>query len=585
MGIERCNEIDLIQQTLSGDTSAFDQLVKTHRTTIYVLVLSYIKNPTDAEDLTQRIFIRAYERLSTLRELDCFLHWLQQIAHNICKDWLRRRSELVASLQVVKSSDFSETAPSAEDIVLRAEVEDIVRKAIDGLKETDRKLMEGHYIEGASYDELRAESGLSYAAIANRLKRAKREVRRRVRRLLGGVVMLPGKTVIWGGIETVKLSTKVKLATVAATAVIGIGGGSVLYHHTAQLQPIVANKQTVPEAPITVEGLSSDSWSTTNYGTVGSPLTNETSVNQTSQIDRFEIAESTRDDGVKIVEAWDSSELPKEVAKEIEEHIRTLVENQFDVGDDDAVVKAWTYTFRIQSEEMLENLPEEMRRVFEYLKTNGANPTQEVTIDSGQKLPEDVREAIETLIKKTSEGLPASNRTIEIHTETGKLGEFTQEFAKKITSGEFPVNFAIKRPQSSAHTSSTSTDSQPLSTHSVPHVESTTIPSGPSKETTRLADEEWAEFERLLSVSGEFSDEEWTELERLLDTATGRTTPQQDRQAPLNAERGRSERFLEEPPAAPTERQEIWRQQPDLPETNSGVSPYATTRDWHRTMK
>ena len=587
MGTERCNEIDLIQQTLSGDTSAFDQLVKMHRTTIYVLALSYIKNPADAEDLTQRIFIRAYERLSTLRELDCFLPWLQQIAHNTCKDWLRRRNESVVSLEAVKSSDFSETAPSAEDIVLKAEVVNIVRKAIDGLKETDRKLMEGHYIEGASYDELRAESGLSYAAIANRLKRAKREVRRRVRRLLGGVMIVPSRTLISGGFETVKLSVKAKLTAVAVTVAIGVGGGGALYHHTSQLGPVVANKQMVPEAPIpiTVEGPSSDSWSTTNYGTVGNPLTNETSVNQTSHINRFEIAEITRDDGVKIVEAWVSSELPKKVATELEEHIRTLVKNQFDVGDDDAVLKAWTFTFRTQSEEMLENLPEEMRRVLEYLKTNGFNPTQEVTIDSGQELPEDIREAIETLIKKSSEGLPAFNRTIEIHTATGKVGEFTQELAKKISSGEFPVNFVTQRPESSVHTSSTSTDSQPQSTVTAPTVESTTIATAPSREITPLADEEWAEFERLLSMCGEFSDEEWTELERLLDTATGRTTPQQDRQTPPHAERGRDERLLEEPPAALPEWQEIWRQPPDLPETNSDVLPYPTTEDWQRTME
>ena len=86
MQIERSNENDLIRQTLAGDTSAFDRLVKTYRTTIYMLVLSYIKNPADAEDLTQRIFIRAYERLATLRDLNCFLPWLQRIAQNTCKN-------------------------------------------------------------------------------------------------------------------------------------------------------------------------------------------------------------------------------------------------------------------------------------------------------------------------------------------------------------------------------------------------------------------------------------------------------------------------------------------------------------------
>ena len=566
MGIERCNEIDLIKQTLSGDTLAFDQLVKMHRRTIYVLVLSYIKNPADAEDLTQRIFIRAYERLATLRELDCFLPWLQQIAHNTCKDWLRRRSELVASLEVVKSSAFSETAPSAEDIVLKAEVEDIVRKAINGLTETDRKLMEGHYIEGASYDELRAESGLSYAAIANRLKRAKREVRRRVKRLLGGVVMLPSRTVIWGGIETVKLSAKVKLATVGLAAVIGIGGGGALYHHASQLEPVVANELKAPEAQTAIVDSSNEIPSMTYAKAAVSSAPNETSVSRTNQIDSLEF--TTNDGVMKIVEARHMGEL----SDEFEDFIHTLAENRSDVGGDGAVFDAWTIT--IQGAE-LEVLPEEIRRALVYLKTDGANPNQEVTIDSGQELPEDVRQAIETLIKQSLVGIQASE--IEINTETREL---TQGFTEKISSGEVPVNFVIQRPESS-----TSTDSLPQSTVTVATVESTTIPPGPSKENTPFADEEWAEFERLLSVSGEFSDEEWTALERLLDTATGRRPPQQDRQAPLNAERGRSERLLEELPAAPTERQEIWRQQPDLPESNSDVPPYPTTEEWQRTME
>ena len=66
MKIESSNEINLVRQTLNGDTSAFDRLVKIHRTTIYALVLSYIKNPADAEDLTQRIFIRGIRATGNL---------------------------------------------------------------------------------------------------------------------------------------------------------------------------------------------------------------------------------------------------------------------------------------------------------------------------------------------------------------------------------------------------------------------------------------------------------------------------------------------------------------------------------------
>ena len=258
MQIEHSNEIDLIRQTLAGDTSAFDLLVKTHRRTIYVLVLSYINNPADAEDLTQRIFIRAYERLSTLRQLEGFLPWLQQIAHNACKDWLRSQSDLTRNFGAVNDADFTETAPSPEELALKREVESVVREAIGALKETDRKLMEARYIEGASYAELQVESGLSYAAIANRLKRAKQQLRRRIEKLLGGMIILPGRTLIRGGIELVKISAKTKLAAVGIMAVIGVGGG-VLYHQTFETNPVVVSGQKGLRTETITEDTSSDS--------------------------------------------------------------------------------------------------------------------------------------------------------------------------------------------------------------------------------------------------------------------------------------------------------------------------------------
>lgn len=490
MEIERCDEIDLIQQTLAGDTSAFDQLVMMHRTTIYVLVLSYVKNPADAEDLTQLVFIRSYERLATLRELDCFLAWLQQIAHNTCKDWLRRRGEPATSVEAVRDADFIETAPSAEEVVLKAEVEDIVRKAIDGLKEIDRRLMEARYIEGASYDELREESGLSYAAIANRLKRAKREVRRRVRRLLGGVLVMPGRTFILGGMETMKLSAKAKLATAALAAVIGIGGGGVLYHHTSQVQPIVANEQEAPEAPMVVVGSSTDLSPATYADASDSSATNKSPILETSQIDSFEI---TIDDVTKTLQDRDLDELPEELTEELTVLLPNRVEQHA--------------LFRVVEVRLLydEGLPES-------LKQKIAEPTH---------ISEDARPT------------------------------------------------PIKSQQESAD--------------SVPEIESSSISPEPSRGATSLSDEAWTSFEKLLS---ELSDEEWANLERLLDTSSNGTLPQQDRQAPPNAERQpHIERIPEEPLAAPPEQQEIWRQPSDLPESKSDVLPYPMTGDWQRTVR
>ena len=579
MGTERCNEIDLIQQTLAGNTSAFDQLVKMHRTRIYALVLSYIKNPVDAEDLTQRIFIRAYERLTTLRGLDCFLPWLQQIAHNTCKDWLRRRSESVASLEAVKSSDFSETAPSAEDIVLKAEVEDIVRKAIDGLKETDRKLMEAHYIEGASYDELQDESGLSYAAIANRLKRAKREVRRRVRRLLGGVMIVPGRTFIWGGIETVKLSMKAKLAAVALTAAIGIGGGSVLYHHTSQLGPIIAKEQKAPEARMVAMDPSTDMSSTTYANAAEISAKDKTRIMQTSEIDRFEITKVTKDNGVEIVEARYMNELPEGFTEEIETLVHNLAENPHHVGGDSKESDAMTF----------------------YVDVDDAVSVGDIVIiqteseEIAKEILGDLQATRQTLVNPEMDGLDRNlaNQTLledlikkrwhNVDVRVLRNGDLPAETLEKIER----ITRAVI-DEANVHVHPTLMESQSQSTVPAPAGESTTIVYESPEQGASLLDEdfaeEWVDFERLLH--GEFSDEEWIELERLLDTASGRTTSQRDRRVPLNVERQPNvERIPEIPPTTPSEQPEVWGQQLDPSESIFEVSPDAMTEEWHRTMK
>ena len=295
MKIESSNEIDLVRQTLDGDTSAFDRLVKIHRTTIYALVLSYIKDPADAEDLTQRIFIRAYERLATLRGLDRFRPWLLQIAHNTCKDWIRRRSGSTTRFEATNDTDFAEVAPSPEDIVLKAEIETIVRQAISTLRETDRRLMEARYIEGADYDQLQVESGLSYAAIANRLKRAKREVRHRIEKLLGCVAILPGRTFILGGIEAVKLSAKVKLATVGVVAVIGIGGGSVLYQHAFESNSVEVNEQAISAANAVIGDSSTKVVNQTDITSDNNSSMNGASIPTAGEANHFEIATDDRD--------------------------------------------------------------------------------------------------------------------------------------------------------------------------------------------------------------------------------------------------------------------------------------------------
>ena len=436
MKIAPFNEIDLVRQTLDGDTAAFDRLVKIHRTTVYALVISYIKDPADAEDLTQQIFIRAYERLATLRELNRFRPWLLQIAHNTCKDWLRQRSGSTPRFDVTNDTDFAEVAPSPEEIALKAEIETVVRQAISTLRETDRRLMEARYIEGVGYDQLQVESGLSYAAVANRLKRAKREVRHRVEKLLGCMAILPGRTFILGGIEAVKLSVKAKLATVGVAAVIGIGGGGVMYHQAFESNSVAVNEQAISTANAVTEDSSAKV------------------VNQTDAVSGHSFP-------------MNKAPIPTK-GKGGANHFEVVVDDRGVTVETKSVREAVQEFLEIRlSEEELEKMPIEKvtQTIIEALENSA---------DSGSNIITQVTEDGQGLVFKNEHGLETS---VQVMIEYLPLTE--EELKQKAASGGF-----------TAHS---------VSTPSYPSVESTAILSEMSESTTQFPDEGWAEVEKLLS--------------------------------------------------------------------------------------
>ncbi len=71
----------------------FDHLYLRHRERIHRVVLSVVCNPDDALDLTQEIFLKAYQRLKTFKHASQFYSWLYRIAINQCIDHMRRQSK------------------------------------------------------------------------------------------------------------------------------------------------------------------------------------------------------------------------------------------------------------------------------------------------------------------------------------------------------------------------------------------------------------------------------------------------------------------------------------------------------------
>ena len=104
---------DLVLRVQRGDKSAFDFLVIKYQHKIIQLVNRYVKDPSEAQDVAQEAFIKAYRALGNFRGDSAFYTWLYRIAINTAKNYLVSRSRRSSDYQVdIQDAEDIENAPS-----------------------------------------------------------------------------------------------------------------------------------------------------------------------------------------------------------------------------------------------------------------------------------------------------------------------------------------------------------------------------------------------------------------------------------------------------------------------------------------
>ena len=86
-------DVQLIQRFQEGDLEVFNLLYRRHRDRIYGVICSIVSNREDALDITQDVFLKAYQALENFKSASQFYSWLYRIAVNCCIDFMRRRSK------------------------------------------------------------------------------------------------------------------------------------------------------------------------------------------------------------------------------------------------------------------------------------------------------------------------------------------------------------------------------------------------------------------------------------------------------------------------------------------------------------
>ena len=163
-----------------GDATAFDELYRTHVHAVGAAVRDRVREPEAHADLVQEAFVRALERLDTLRDPAAFRPWLLSIARRVAVDGLRTRQR--SSPVAVDSIDLTDDAgEDPQQVAELAELAERVRSGFALLSRRDATALELATRFGLSTEELAAALGLSTGAAKVALHRARRRLRQALR--------------------------------------------------------------------------------------------------------------------------------------------------------------------------------------------------------------------------------------------------------------------------------------------------------------------------------------------------------------------------------------------------------------------
>jgi RNA polymerase sigma-70 factor (ECF subfamily) len=190
------SDLSLVRRVQSGDKGAFDALVRKYQHKLVKLVMRYVRNPAEAEDIAQEAFIKAYRALPQFRGDSAFYTWLYRIAINTAKNAVVSRDRSPIEYNIDRN-DSSEEQPydmqgrmkdseTPEGLVLTDEIRRTVNAAIEALPEDLKTAIVLRELDGLSYEEIAAAMDCPVGTVRSRIFRAREAIDRRLREVFEG---------------------------------------------------------------------------------------------------------------------------------------------------------------------------------------------------------------------------------------------------------------------------------------------------------------------------------------------------------------------------------------------------------------
>ncbi|NVK00711.1 MAG: RNA polymerase sigma factor RpoE [Oceanospirillaceae bacterium] len=181
----------LVERVQAGDKSAFDLLVKRYQHKIIGLIGRYVQDQSEALDVAQETFIKAYKALDSFRGESAFYTWLYRIATNTAKNYLVTRNrrppgtdiDIDDVLQAESESELRDIE-TPENNLYRDELFGVMASALEALPEELRVALTLRELEGMSYEDISEVMGCPIGTVRSRIFRARDAIDKELKPLL-----------------------------------------------------------------------------------------------------------------------------------------------------------------------------------------------------------------------------------------------------------------------------------------------------------------------------------------------------------------------------------------------------------------
>lgn len=167
---------ELIERAQTGDRVAFGKLVERFHPAVYAVALARLRDPNEATELAQEVFIHAMQKIAQLRDPQCFVGWLRQITVRMAINRVTRKAPVQGA-----EPEFLQNAPGAAgvplDEMIRTEDRADLWNGLDQLKPIDRDTLVAFYIKGRTLKQMAREFETPVGTIKRRLHVARNRLK------------------------------------------------------------------------------------------------------------------------------------------------------------------------------------------------------------------------------------------------------------------------------------------------------------------------------------------------------------------------------------------------------------------------